>query len=114
MSVKLHLNQMENFVLADEAFESVRQLASRPCDDDAFVVRTNAKPVRKSRPTTIIDCLALGAVAYHPEAWLHLTSLIEEETGTEHTHEIATPIRPTRTGKGLLAAMGSVVMRLWN
>jgi hypothetical protein len=118
MSVKLHRKQTENFVVADEALEdealeSARQLASWPCNDDAFVVRTIGKPPGKSRPT-IIDCLALGAVAYYPEVWLHLTSPIEEETGTEHTLEIAAPAGPSRTRKGFVAAVGRVVMRLWN
>jgi hypothetical protein len=113
MSAKLHLNQTENVFVADEALESARQLASWPCNDVAVLVRTHAKAAGRSRAVTIIHCLALGAVAYYPEVWLHLTSLTEE-TGTEHTHEIAAPTRPSRTGKGFLAVLGSIVMRLWN
>ena len=74
MSVKPDRDQTEIFVSADEALESERQLTSWACDDDAFVARTHSNAPRKLRSATIIDCLALGATAYYPEAWLHLSS----------------------------------------
>ena len=113
MPGKLLRDQTRIVLIADEALESARQLTSWPCDDDAFNVRTNSNAAREMRRATIVDCLALGAVAYHPEAWLHVCSVFEKESSNECTHEIAASTRRNQPGRSVLSAVGRAVMRFW-